>query len=1136
MRVFQTKWLADAAILSWLSLHAQTFTDASHLLIPNESISSIGASAVDFNNDGLVDIFHPSKLYLNRGPEGFKEMILTTGMIGGEAVFGAVFGDYDNDSYLDVFFEDLAAPGRLYRNRKTGSFEQTNLRTRLTPHRETQGSAWGDFNLDGKLDLFIGNDFGRNQLFQNLDYKSFNDVSLVAGVEAVGNTYGMSWGDYNNDGYPDAFLATCSNALENSIKHLLRNNGDGTFTNVNAAAGVNDSLMSWGIIWLDYDNDLDLDIYVANTEAAGRPGNDRLYRNNGNETFTDVAASAGVAGDADDYNFSAAVADFDNDGWVDIFVPVAPAPQKLYHNNGNGTFTEVSASTGIPEGGNEAVAVADFNRDGWIDIFNSTFPKNRLLLNNRGANHWIAIQTRGRSVNYYGVGARVTVHAGALRQMREIRAGEGFCEQSDNFTAHFGLGARTSVDSIVVHWPGGGRDKITNAGIDRYITVVQGLGLNNSPQTFNLLEPPDGHVLGNPTGPLRFAWQAAQNAEPDPLTYRLHFSGPELDTTFIGITSTNFSVEASFFQQYRVCKWTVDASDGFSITSSTEAFGFQAAACQPTMFFSLPPGNALPTDGTITRGSGWGDYDNDGDVDLFIANRTGNNFLFANDGSGTLSAVNEGAIVTDGGLSVAASWGDYDNDDDLDLFVTNFNENNFLYANQNGTWARVTAGAIATDVAAAAGCGWADYNNDGYLDLFVANTRNQNDFLYLNNRDGTFSKVVEGALVNDGGNSLGVAWADYDNDYDADLFVASAENDFFYTNNGDGTFAQVVAGDQVTDGAFSRGASWGDYDNDGDLDLFVTNDLNQNNRLYSNQGNGTFTSVTGDIVANDGGNSKGSCWGDFDNDGDLDLFVSNDGFSVIYINDGSGHFTRVTTDLSVLTGGASSCAADYDRDGDLDLLNVGNNGQTFLYANLGNNNRWCQIKCVGTISNRSAIGTKIRIKANINNRAVWQMREVSGQTGYLGQNSLNAAFGLADAQMIDTLRIEWPSRTVEQYTNVPTNHFIEATEGRGLTGVEEASHAVPEQFVLHQNYPNPFNPSTTIRFEMPHFGPVRLEIYDLQGARVRTLIAHEMKAAGIHTVTWDGKDALGKPVASGLYLYKLRAGSLLAVRKSLLIR
>jgi len=294
--------------------------------------------------------------------------------------------------------------------------------------------------------------------------------------------------------------------------------------------------------------------------------------------------------------------------------------------------------------------------------------------------------------------------------------------------------------------------------------------------------------------------------------------------------------------------------------------------------------------------------------------------------------------------------------------------------------------------------------------------------------------MLEGQLISDGGRSHGGSWADYDDDGDLDIFVANynGNNNYLYTNNGDGSFTKVTSDIVVNDCGSSVGASWGDYDNDGDLDLFVPNDFGENNFLYNNNGDGSFTKVTSGIVVNDGGRSAGSGWGDFDNDGDLDLFVANfSGTSSLYENIGNGNFTKIVSGPIVTDIGDSRGVAfcDYDIDGDLDVIVTNSqNEDNFLYANNGNSNHWINIKCVGSISNYSAIGTKVKIKSIINGNSIWQMTEISGQTGRLGQNSLNTEFGLGDATIIDSVQIEWPSGVIQILTDVSVDQFITIVE------------------------------------------------------------------------------------------------------------
>jgi len=643
--------------------------------------------------------------------------------------------------------------------------------------------------------------------------------------------------------------------------------------------------------------------------------------------------------------------------------------------------------------------------------------------------------------------------------------------------------------------------------------------------------------------------------------------------------------------------------------------------------------NAAPTiDGGFTSGCSWVDVNNDGFLDLFLTDRKKDNLLYIGSESGTFTKMTVTSAIYGISSSEAAAWGDFDNDGDEDLFVANSDQTNYLYENQNGTLVQIAPEAIINDGGLSQDCAWADYDNDGDLDLFVANL-NAN-FLYANNGDKTFTKITDGAIVTDDQMSLGCAWGDYNGDGWPDLFVANVGPNSLYTNNGDGTFTKVTTGDVVTDDQYSTGGSWGDYDNDGDLDLYVTNFNDQVNALYQNNGDGTFTKVTSDAVVNDGAFSSSSAWGDYDNDGDLDLFVANakSEKNMLFENNGDGSFSKVTRGIVTSDiANSQACAwGDYDNDGDLDLF-VANawDQNNFLYENLGTENHWVQIQCVGTTSNTSAIGARIRIKAAINGEPVWQLREISSQTGHAGQNSHIVTFGLGDATIIDSLVVQWPSGSVQTWVNAPIDQLFKITEGSDILPVElalfsavvedhrvklfwrteteesnvgfevqrcqvssgnssrswqtvafvrghgtsQTAHeyefidnqvegagtysyrlkqidadgsyhysrpidvviAAPASFQLDQNYPNPFNPETTIRYTLPERGHVMLKVFDLHGREVATLVDAE-KPAGAYTATWNGRDEQGRNVASGMYFYRIQFKDRVLMGKMILMR
>jgi hypothetical protein len=429
----------------------------------------------------------------------------------------------------------------------------------------------------------------------------------------------------------------------------------------------------------------------------------------------------------------------------------------------------------------------------------------------------------------------------------------------------------------------------------------------------------------------------------------------------------------------------------------------------------------------------WGDFNNDGFQDLFVSTRTGPSLLYSNNGNATFSQVLTGPVAMDSGNCFGATWGDYDNDGFLDLFVgVNSNGNDWLYHNNgHGGFTKITAGAIVNSGGNANNSCWADYDNDGFLDLFVANS-DQNDFLYNNNGDGTFTRITTNTIALKAGNSQGGSWADYDNDGLPDLFVSRVnEPNLLYHNEGRGIFTSVTNGIIVHDVSVGQGTSWGDYDNDGHLDLFVVNP-NARNFLYHNNGDGTFNKITNGAIVTDIGNGHGCGWADYDNDGYLDLFVANRlGANFLYHNNGDGTFMRATTGVVPTDAADASAAAwaDYDNDGFPDLfvteLNPFSNR---LYRNNGNSNHWLTVQCSGRLSNRTAIGAKVRVKATMGGRMVWQLREISGGGGLGSQNDLRAGFGLGDATNVDLVRIEWPSGIVQEFHDVAPLQFITIIE------------------------------------------------------------------------------------------------------------
>ncbi|MCI0744548.1 MAG: FG-GAP-like repeat-containing protein [Verrucomicrobia subdivision 3 bacterium] len=510
---------------------------------------------------------------------------------------------------------------------------------------------------------------------------------------------------------------------------------------------------------------------------------------------------------------------------------------------------------------------------------------------------------------------------------------------------------------------------------------------------------------------------------------------------------TNASLVLTNVQPVDAGNYTVNVSNVAGSVTSTVA----TLTVRPAQFTKVISG-PVGTDRGSSFGASWGDYDSDGYLDLYVVNCCGQmNYLYHNNRDGTFTRVTNGIVAAEGANGGVGVWGDFDNDGALDLFATNYEPRpNFLYRNNgDGSFTKITNAHPVALLGQFASAAWGDADNDGYIDLYVVNQNFQRNFFYRNQADGTFGNVTNDPIVVNIGGLFGCAWGDYDNDGDLDFFICDNASDSanrLYRNEGQGSFIATttnIVGSIANENGRSHGCAWGDYDNDGDLDLFTANGGGvgfQGNFLYRNNGNGTFSRITSGIVVTDPGTSESCAWADYDNDGFLDLFVSNFGLNgvgannFLYRNNGDGTFTKVTTGPVVNHGGASlGCAwSDYDNDGFPDLfvanLSQSRNGANFLYRNNGNSNAWLKVKCVGAASNRSAIGAKVRVKAIIAGAARWQMREVSGGSGYVSQNSLDLTFGLGDATIVDLVRVEWPSGIIQEILSVAPRQALTITE------------------------------------------------------------------------------------------------------------
>ena len=544
-----------------------------------------------------------------------------------------------------------------------------------------------------------------------------------------------------------------------------------------------------------------------------------------------------------------------------------------------------------------------------------------------------------------------------------------------------------------------------------------------------------------------------------------------------------YTIRLFFITCLIITPYCVNAEDKISFTDITEAAGLQ---------FHHTDGRSGQRYFLETVGSGaaFFDYDRDGWIDIYFVNgadlpgfyspQSPTNRLYRNNGDGTFRDVTEPAGVGDTGYGAGCAVGDYNNDGNLDLYVTNFGTNMLYRNNGDGTFTDVTDYAGVGDTRWSLGCAFADYDNDGNLDLYVANYidfhfkthtnctqkgvatycppesfEGTPDTLYRNNGDGTFTDVTTIAGVyNNHGKGMGVVFGDYDNDGDADFYVGNdAGENFLYQNRGDSTFTNVgwmagVEADENGNVQGTMGVDFGDYGNDGLLDLIAINYQQQPNALYRNDNGNFFTDTS--FVAGMADSLPSVGWGvdffDVDNDGDKDLLIANGHLqdtieqyddtttypqhNHLLINNGQGYFVnesmKAGNGLQSPKVSRGLATGDYDNDGDLDVLICNANDTPQLLRNDGGNKgNWILIRLIGTRSNRAGIGTRIEIQTD----DAIQIDEVRGGSGYLSQNDLRLHFGIGIHKHIDHIEARWPSGIVDIIRDVVPNQIITITEG-----------------------------------------------------------------------------------------------------------
>ncbi|MBK8576628.1 MAG: VCBS repeat-containing protein [Elusimicrobia bacterium] len=940
-----------------------------------------GAAWGDYDNDGDLDVLtngytgttQELRIYKNNGNGTMDAaQIELDGAEGGLRNGGVAWGDYDNDGDLDVLLSGYTGATRelrIYENNGNGTIDAAQIEVDgARGGLSSGGEAWGDYDNDGDLDVLVS---GYTEAFERVlrIYKNNGNGTLNVAQIEIGSPWGLelsdvAWGDFDNDGDLDFLTSGFSGTSQ--VLRINKNNGNGTMDNAHITVpGAEGGLQNGSVAWGDFDNDGDLDVLASGYTASTREL--RVYKNNGNGTVNKEKIEVDHAGGGLRYG-GVAWGDYDSDGDLDVLAngedSAVTMQLRIYKNFSNlvqtntaptspGTLSSAWNYNGL------GTSTATFKWAPGSDSGTGATPANVLT-------YQMEISTMsnftGKSVvsgqwatpgmgNYlkppkiydgntnHGVGLKYLPFTNTTYYYRVKTIDAGLKESAWSATGSLYTLVASSVPSVVTDLVA---SSVTTKG-QILLTWTAPLNINSGGSgTYDVRYRTSGAI----TTDGEFDGATTATGEPTPGTpgagQTMGISGLVPGTTYY------FAIKSS----------NVNGTSGLDISSprpSAAANSFDA-----TEIDLDGAGGGLNNGGVA-----WGDYDNDGDLDVLVNGFTSVTVelrIYKNNGNGTMDAAQievEGAA--EGLYRGDVAWGDYDNDGDIDILTNGYTgttrELRIYKNNGNGT---INPVQIEVDGAGGgldySGVAWGDYDNDGDLDVLIngytGTTRELR--IYKNNGNGTMNPAqVEVDSAGGGLNSGGVAWGDYDSDGDLDVLVngfttANQRELRIYKNNGNGTMNPVqIEVDGAAEGLYQGDVAWGDYDNDGDLDVLINGytwtagEL----RIYKNNGNGTMDAAQIEVDGAGGGLQYSSvAWGDYDNDGDLDVLTN--GFTAstrelrVYKNNGNGTMNRNQIEVDDAGGGLRQGGVawgDYDSDGDLDVLANGDDSaavcQLRIYKN-----------------------------------------------------------------------------------------------------------------------------------------------------------------------------------------------------------
>jgi Tol biopolymer transport system component len=1115
----------------------------------------------DYDNDGWPDLFMTGgsqvALLHNDGNGRFADALgeveaeISPQNKGG----GSIFGDYDNDGDLDIYmtvgrFTPGADRDVLLRNDR-GVFRDVGLEAGLNQELASDNAIWLDYDRDGDLDLYVANLYfgGRNKLYRNQGDGTFADVTAAAGLDVEmgpggGSNGGLAAGDFDNDGWPDLYVG-----VYQAPNRLFLQDGDGAF--VEATPGdIADVGESFAVAAGDIDNDGDLDLFQASGGGGNEGFRSLMFLNLGGGEFLDVTEGVGLNELAETSVLTASLGDLDNDGDLDL---LTGRPHFLFLNRGDGAFEDHTDQSGMPQ---EAIggALGDYDLDGFLDLvdgFGVAFSGATLYRNKGNDHHWLRVELVGLESNRNGIGARLIAKVGGQQQMRELLGGWGFSQ--DELVVHFGLGESRQVDKLEIHWPSGRVEVLENVPADQKIRVFEGQGLYHKVEAtrWEAINLPEAAVVGTAfdldleVQPMLFAPEAqitrvfadlsafgglpeepltAQDDGTYDLQQRLEVVGSNglktlpvfiEQSTFIGPywvrlerTLMAFPRNESLFGTGPADPWQLGLDEGgvpevelyqgteaVALDSPVEAvlrpeqsvplFGYQALRFRfhPGEARQLPRPNDADASDILYVSQIQDDTESYGRSEIFGMRADGTRAVnLSNDPWEESLADSDGPSWSPDGTRIAFTSR---RGHAVDIYVMDADGSNPVNLTQHPAFDSSPS-----------------WSPDGARIAFSSDRDLPEPFSGNPDNPSLFGRFAGNVLT------------------DADIYVMDADG------------AGVV---RLTDApGLDHFAAWSP---DGSQIAFASNRDREpetgepNFEIYVMDADGSNPVR----LTNAPGRDISPAWSP---DGQRIAFSSerDGGICDIYVMDADGsnpvNLTHYPScDLAPSWSPDGQRIAFCSWRGGLQIVAMDPDGSNQIQLTHGPNAGWPTWSPV-------AGSTHMHFAVAINGGRI--IRLVVRDLADIGVDLERREWQEVTIPLAD-FWLEKPIEEVRFLSNLAGAAYlydiqlIAASPSPVTTVLEEHTAAPPQSFALTQNYPNPFNSNTVIGFNLPRSQDVELTVYNLAGQKVVSLV-NGYRQAGSYTMHWDGRDEAGRALASGVYLYRLQAGTRVETRKLLLLR